>query len=59
MISKGRSGGGGGTGRSTSKAKKVEAVGTKFAGYGVVIKDGGKVVGEIFDPAGLKQETTK
>jgi len=59
VVSRGRSGGSGGTGRSTSKAKKVEAVGTKFAGYGVVIKDGGKVVGEIFDPAGLKVEIAK
>lgn len=44
---------------STTRAKKVEATGTKFAGYGVVIKDGGKVVGEIFDPAGLKVEVAK
>lgn len=44
---------------STTRAKKVEATGTRFAGYGVVIKDGGKVVGEIFDPAGLKQEIAK
>lgn len=58
VVSRGRSGGGG-TGRSTSKAKKVEAVGTKFAGYGVVIQDGEKVVGEIFDPAGLKVEVAK
>ena len=44
---------------STTRAKKVEATGTRFAGYGVVIKDGGKVVGEIFDPAGQKQEIAK
>lgn len=44
---------------STTRAKKVEATGKKFAGYGVVIKDGAKVVGEIFDPAGLKQEIAK
>ncbi len=59
VVSRGRSGGGGGTGRSTTKAKKVEATGTRFAGYGVVVKDGGKVVGETFDPAGLKQEAAK
>lgn len=47
-------------GRSaTTRTKKVEATGTKFAGYGVVIKSGGKVVGEAFDPAGLKQEIAK
>ena len=44
---------------STTRAKKVEATGTRFAGYGVVIKDGGKVVGEIFDPTGLKVEVAK
>jgi hypothetical protein len=49
----------GGGGQSTTKAKKVAATGTRFAGYGVVIKDGGKVVAEIYDPAGLKAEIAK
>lgn len=44
---------------ATMRAKKVEATGTKFAGYGVVITSGGKVVGETFDPPGLKQEIAK
>lgn len=57
VVSRGRSGGGGGRGRTTTKAKKVEATGTKFAGYGVVVKDGSKIVGQIFDPAGLEKET--
>lgn len=53
-----RSGGGtGGTTRTT--AKKVEATGTKFIGYVVVVTDGGRVVGEYSDPAGLKAEAAK
>ena len=51
------SGGTGGTSRTT--AKKVAAVGTKFIGFGVVVKDGDKIVGEYFDPAGLKAEVAK
>lgn len=44
---------------SSTRAKKVEATGTKFAGYGVVIKDGAKVVSEYYDPAGVKKEAAK
>lgn len=47
----------GGTSRTT--AKKVAATGTKFAGFGVVVKDGERIVGEYFDPAGLKAEVAK
>lgn len=53
-----RTGGtGGGTSRTT--AKKVAAEGTKFIGFGVVVKDGEKIVGEYFDPPGLKAEVAK
>jgi hypothetical protein len=41
------------------KAKKVAGEGTKFIGFGVVVKDGDKTVGEYFDPAGLKAEAAK
>jgi hypothetical protein len=44
---------------SATRAKKVEATGTKFVGYGVVIKDGAKVVGECYALPGLKQEAAK
>ena len=53
-TSRGRSGGG-----SRTTAKKVPASGTKFIGFGVVVKDGNKVVGEYFDPTGLKAEVAK
>lgn len=50
----------GGTGTTTrTTAKKVEATGTKFIGYVVVVTDGGRVVGEYSDPAGLKAEAAK
>jgi len=45
--------------RSTTRATKVEASGTKFAGFAVIIKDGNKIVGEFYDPSGLKQEAAK
>jgi hypothetical protein len=35
------------------KTKKVEAEGNKFIGYTVQVLDGGKVVGEASDPAGI------
>jgi hypothetical protein len=44
---------------STTRAKKVEATGTKFAGFTIIITDGGKVLGEYYDPPGLKQEAAK
>lgn len=47
----------GGTSRTT--AKKVAAEGTKFVGFGVFVKDGERIVGEYFDPAGLKAEVAK
>lgn len=53
------SGKGGSGGGSKGGSKKVPAAGKKFAGYGVTVKDGEKVVGEFFDPAGLKAEAAK
>ncbi len=53
-TSRGRSGG---TSRTT--AKKVAAEDTKFIGFGVVVKDGEKIVGEYYDPPGLKAEAAK
>ena len=50
---------GGGSRGGTSKAKKVAAAGSMFIGYEVVVKDGEKVVGEYFDPPGLKGETAR
>jgi len=38
-------------------AKKVAAEGSKFAGYIVTVKDGGKIVGQWADPPGLEKET--
>ena len=46
-------------GGSKGGSKKVPAEGKKFAGYGVTVKEGEKVVGEFFDPAGLKAEAAK
>jgi hypothetical protein len=40
-------------------AKKAPGEGAKYAGYGITIKDGDKVVGERFDPVGLKGEIAK
>lgn len=51
--------GGGNQGGNKGGSKKVPADGKKFAGYGVTVKDGEKVVGEFFDPAGLKAEAAK
>lgn len=41
---------GGRRGRSSVQIKKVEATGTKYIGYSVVVKDGAVVVGEVFYP---------
>lgn len=41
------------SGRSSARAKKVEASGVKFAGYSVQVLDGGKVVGERADPESI------
>lgn len=46
-------------GRGRTNAKRVDAEGTKHAGIAVVVKDGDKVVGEFYDPAGLKAEAEK
>ena len=46
-------------GSSRSSAKKTPAAGAKYIGFGVVVTDGGKTVGEYFDPAGLKAEIAK
>jgi hypothetical protein len=55
----GKGGSGGNQGRNKGGSKKVPADGKKFAGYGVTVKDGEKVVGEFYDPAGLKAESAK
>ena len=47
------------TTRGRGKAKKVAAQGAKYVGFGVVVTDGGKTVGESFDPAGLKADLAK
>lgn len=57
--STGSSNRGKGGGNNRNSAKKVPAEGSKFAGYGVVVKDGEKVVGEFYDPPGLKAEAAK
>jgi hypothetical protein len=54
-----KSSGRGGSSARTPKAKKVEAEGTKYAGYSIVIKDGDKVVGETADPMGIVNEASK
>lgn len=51
--------GGGNKGGNKGGSKKVPAEGRKFAGYGVTVKDGERVVGEFYDPAGLKAEAAK
>ena len=43
-------------GSSRSGVKKTPAEGTKFIGSGVVVKDGDKIVGQLFGPSGLKAE---
>jgi hypothetical protein len=53
------SGGRGGGNYRNNNTKKVAAEGKKFAGYGVIVKDGEKVVGKFFDPAGLEAEAAK
>ena len=50
---------GGGGGKNAKGGKKVEASGTKYVGWGVVVKDGDKTVGEAYDPMGLKAELAK
>ena len=42
-----------GSGKSTPTAKRVEASGTKFAGYSVQVLDGGKIVGEKAEPENI------
>lgn len=44
---------------SHTTAKKVAAEGAKFIGIAVVVRDSGTVVGEYFDPSGLKAEANK
>ena len=48
-----------GSGGKGGAPKKTPAEGSKFAGYGVVVKDGDKIVGEFYDPAGVKAEVAK
>ena len=42
-----------------TKGKKVDATGTKYVGYSVVVKDGEKVVGEAAEPMGIAKEAAK
>lgn len=46
-------------GRTAPAAKKVEATGTKYAGYSVTIYDGDKVAGSAADPSGIEKEANK
>ena len=55
----GNRGGGGGGGGGGGAAKKVPGEGKKFIGFGITVKDGERVVGEYFDPAGLKADSKK
>ena len=48
-----------GAGKGQPMAKTAAASGTKFAGFGVIIRDGDKVVGQYFDPAGIKADIDK
>jgi hypothetical protein len=51
--SKGKGGKGGKGGGGKGGGNKVEAEGTKFAGYAIEVKDGSQVVGEASDPVGI------
>lgn len=42
------------SGGRRAKAKKVEATGTKYFGYSVILKDGSAIVASTFDPPSLK-----
>lgn len=53
---RGKGVGGGGGRQKLPRAKKVEASGTKFAGYSVQVLDGAQVVGETSDPAGISMK---
>lgn len=55
----GSAGKGGKGGGNKGGSKKAPAEGKKFAGYGVTVKDGDRIVGEFFDPVGLKAEAAK
>ncbi len=49
-----------GNGRgSSTRAKQIEATGMKFVGFGIVIKEDEKVVGEAFDPPSMNKEAVK
>ena len=50
---KGGKGGGGKGSGGKSGGKKVEAEGTKFAGYSIQVMEGTHVVGEASDPVGI------
>lgn len=51
------SSGGRGRGRRIS-SKSIDGSGVRYLGYGVQVFDGGKVVGEKFDPKNLEKELT-
>lgn len=55
--SRGRNGGGGRSGGRTS-VKKVAGEGDKLIGYGVQVRQSGKVVAETFDPPSLRQDVS-
>ncbi len=44
------------SGKKMPKIEKVEAVGSKYIGYSVVVKAGDRVVGETYEPPSLKKE---
>ena len=51
--------GGSGSSSGSSRSKKVEASGVKFAGYSVQVLDGATVVGEAADPIGIGKPKAK
>lgn len=54
-----RSSGRRGSNNNTSRSKRVEAEGKKFAGYIVRVMEGATVVGEASEPANLAQQRDK
>lgn len=55
VVSKGR-GGNRNNKNANFRGSKVPASGTKYAGYGVQVREGNKILGEAYDPAGLKAQ---
>jgi hypothetical protein len=44
-------------GQDNPRVKKIAAKGVKYVGYSIVIKDGDKVVGELYSEPSFKQES--